>query len=174
MGLAEPGAGLGDTSVAMWESELRAGRGLPMVCAVTGADAVGWDTFDCYLDPGHTDTDDEKFEGSVPVCARVLRRVGFLVVYSGVSLLLFVLTIVGIVVARWIGVVPSEVCGATTVAMWLSFVFVWPLARRGLPEPGGVVRGVVDGERWVLVEPVHPAFVAAVARLPRPRPTARR
>jgi hypothetical protein len=159
----------------MWESELRAGRGLPMICAVTGEDAAGWDDIDCYLEPDHTDTDDEKFQGWLPVCARVLRWVNFQVAYSAASLLGFVFTMVAIFVQRWIGVVPAEVGGATTVAMWLSFpLLVWPLTRWRLPVPGGVVRGVVDGERWVLVEPVHPVFAAAIAGLPRPRPTFRR
>jgi hypothetical protein len=47
--------------VAMWESELLARQGLPMICAITGEDAVTWDSYDFYRDPDHTDSDDAKF-----------------------------------------------------------------------------------------------------------------
>lgn len=175
MSPAEPGARLGDiTWVVMWESELRGDGRLPMVCAVTGEDAVGWDTFDCYVDPDRTDVDDEKFEGLLPVCALVRRRVGIVITYSAVSLLFFLLTIIGIVLQRWIGPIPAEAAGATTVAMWLTILVVKELARKGLPEPGGAIRGAVDGERWALVEPVHPHFAVAIANLPRPRPSFQR
>jgi hypothetical protein len=63
------------------------------------------------------------------------------------------------------------VAGAGAGVMWLAGILViQPLLLRNAPEPGGAGQGTVHGQRWVLVHPVHPDFVAVINALPTPRP----
>lgn len=85
------------------------------------------------------------------------------------SLLGWAYLVVGIV-AGWpalmwvvLAVMGSWLLGATVL---------WPVMGRIHPHPVATVAGAVDGERWLHVAPVHPAFAAAVDHLPGSRPPA--
>lgn len=164
----------------MWQSEL-VGGDLPMICAVTGQPADGWEQYDFFVDAQHTESDDEKFHGWLPVSAPVRRAQDRVAVYWLTSLALFAVGILSIIgsayrpirnllddqVWRDVGLV----AGPGAAVMWLAGLVVQPLLLRNAPPPGGAGQGTVDGQLWVLVHPVHPDFAAAINALPRPRPS---
>lgn len=151
----------------MWESELVAGQGLPPVCAITGRPATGWLDCEFGIDPARTDTDAPTFKGRLPVSARVLHADRAIAWFWGLSLLCWAAGVVFIVIGSQVSV--ALICG--TMGAWVAgALIIAPVSSRVYPSPTGVVRGIVDGERWVLVLPVHQAFASATSELPRRRP----
>lgn len=161
--------------VRLWESELRAGRDLPRICVVTGEDAVAWESC-CYeYHPGDEDTPQVRLTGALPVCARVRRRSlleeWIAAIAGGGSL---VTVVVGLIVGARFGQIWGlwlflGGCGGAVAVPVAAALGVRAVSH--LPKiPTATVCGDRHGERYVLVGPVHPAFAAAITRLPRPRP----
>jgi len=153
--------------VKMWESELTGGGELPMVCVVTGADAVTWIS-------------------GFPVCAGVrlqARLAGLRPWCTGIAALAWPASFAGMAILaghyglggqdgsllRGLLVIP--VMFATILAA-LAIMAAAMTVREMLevPVPEAAQGGFNGGERWFVVRPVHPRFAAAVNGLSRPRP----